>query len=118
MSRDAPTENPRDAGVDLEQALTALVWAEPSLAQDPAAALARLGVDLPDGVHLEIRVQRRDTLYFVIPPSAGDGGGDGQVLNQMDLWGSGDQFIWIMPQDTKLALLEMREQCRRSVQAG
>jgi len=30
----------------------------------------------------------------------------------MDLWRSGDQFVWIMAQDAKVALLEMREQCR------
>ena len=34
------------------------------------------------------------------------------VVNQMDLWRSGDQFVWIMPQDAKLALLDMREQYR------
>ena len=30
----------------------------------------------------------------------------------MDLWRSGDQFVWIMPQDAKVALLDMREQYR------
>ena len=30
----------------------------------------------------------------------------------MDLWRSGDQFVWVMPQDAKLALLTMREQYR------
>lgn len=102
---------PRHA-VELEAALTALAWADPSVADDPAAALARLGVTVPDGVRVDMRIQRRDTLYFVIPPSAADGGEVDGVVNQMDLWRSGDQLVWIMPQDAKVALLDMREQCR------
>ena len=34
------------------------------------------------------------------------------MVNQMDLWRSGEQFIWIMPQEAKMALLKMREQYR------
>lgn len=98
--------------VELEDALTALAWADPSVAADPAVALARLGVAVPEGLRVDLRVQRRDTLYFVIPPSAEDGGEVDGVVDQMDLWRSGDQFVWVMPQDAKVALLEMREQCR------
>lgn len=98
--------------VELEAALTELAWADPSVIDDPTAALARLGVTVPDGVRVDVRIQRRDTLYFVIPPSATDGGEVDGVVNQMDLWRSGDQFVWIMPQAAKLALLDMRQQCR------
>ena len=66
-------------------------------------------------VRLDVRVQRRDTLYFVIPPADTDGGDTDHVLNQMDLWGSGDQFVWVLPQDEKIALPNMREQYRRTV---
>ncbi|MFN8025017.1 MAG: nitrile hydratase [Acidimicrobiia bacterium] len=97
----------------LEDALTELAWADPSVAHDPHTALARLGVTVPEGMQVDVRVQRRDTLYFVIPPAAADGGEAAGVVNQMDLWRSGDQFVWIMPQDAKVALLDMREQCRR-----
>jgi hypothetical protein len=97
---------------DLEQALTLLAWSDPAFADDPAAALARLGVDIPEGLRLDVRVQRRDTLYLVIPPAAGQGETADAVVNQMDLWRSGDQFVWIMPQDAKVALLQMREQYR------
>jgi hypothetical protein len=96
---------------ELEQALTALAWADPAVAADPAAALARLGVDVPDGMRFDIRIQRPDTLYLVIPPVADNAPPD-QVVNQMDLWRSGDQFVWIMSQDAKLALLQMRRQYR------
>ncbi|HUL99974.1 MAG TPA: nitrile hydratase [Mycobacterium sp.] len=99
-------------GVELEQALTQLAWADPSVVDAPVAALARLGVTVPDGLRLDVRIQRRDTLYFVVPPMASDGGEVDGVVNQMDLWGSGDQFVWIMGQDAKVALLDMREQRR------
>ncbi|PVZ08175.1 nitrile hydratase [Actinomycetospora cinnamomea] len=96
---------------DLEQALTALAWGDPAVLQDPAAAMSKLGVDVPNGMRLDVRVQRRDTLYLVIPPASPDGE-PGGVVNQMDLWRSGDQFVWILSQDAKLALLGMREQFR------
>jgi hypothetical protein len=96
----------------LERALTELAWGDPGVADDPAAALARLGVEVPAGLRIDVRVQRPDTLYLVIPPAYPDGGGDEGVVNQMDLWRSGDQFVWIMPQDAKVALLAMREQYR------
>lgn len=101
----------RDAG-DLETALTELAWSDPGVADDPAAALARLGVEVPAGLRVDVRVQRPDTLYLVIPPAAPDGGEVEEVVNQMDLWRSGDQFVWVMPQEAKVALLEMREQYR------
>ncbi len=96
----------------LEDALTRLAWADPSIADDPAAALAHLGVMVPEGMRLDVRIQRPDTLYFVVPPTAADGGEVGGVVNQMDLWRSGEQFVWIMGQDAKVALLQMREQFR------
>ncbi len=34
------------------------------------------------------------------------------MVNQMDMWRSGEQFVWIMPQEAKLSLLQMREQYR------
>jgi hypothetical protein len=99
---------------DLEQALTALAWRDPSTVDDGAAALAALGVDVPAGMRVDLRVQRRDTLYFVIPPSAADGGDPDRVVDQMDLWSSGDQFVWILPQDAKVDLLDLREQYRHA----
>lgn len=96
---------------DLEQALTALTWGDPAVVQDPVAALSALGVEVPAGMRLDVRIQRRDTLYLVIPPVTSEAGATG-VVNQMDLWRSGDLFVWIMSQDAKLALLSMREQFR------
>jgi hypothetical protein len=48
----------------------------------------------------------------VIPPAFSDEEEHEQVVNQMDRWRSGEQFIWIMPQEAKMALLKMREQYR------
>ena len=98
---------------DFEQALTAAAWRDPAVAEDAAATLSALGVDVPDGYEVDVRVQRRDTLYLVIPPAVADGVRVDDVVNQMDLWRSGDQFVWIMPQEAKVALLQMREQRRR-----
>jgi len=97
---------------DLEQALTMLAWSDPAVTKDPAAAFAQVGVEVPAGWRVDLRIQRPDTLYLVIPPAFSDEGEHEQVVNQMDLWRSGEQFVWIMPQEAKLALLEMREQYR------
>ena len=103
---------------DVELALTRLAWNDPSMAEDPAAALSQLGVDVPAGLRFNVRIQRPDTLYLVIPPAYSDDGEPERVVNQMDLWRSGDQFVWIMPQDAKVALVQMREQYRDHVAQG
>jgi hypothetical protein len=100
--------------VDLEQALTMLAWSDPAVTGDPVAVFAQLGVQVPAGWRVDLRIQRPDTLYLVIPPAFSDEEEHGQVVNQMDLWRSGEQFIWIMPQEAKMALLKMREQYRDS----
>jgi hypothetical protein len=97
---------------DFEQALTMLAWSDPAVTEDPAAAFAQLGVHVPAGLRVDLRIQRPDTLYLVIPPAFSDQGEHESAVNQMDLWRSGEQFVWIMPQEAKLALLEMREQYR------
>jgi len=84
----------------------------PAVTKDPAAAFAQLGVQVPAGLRVDLRIQRPDTLYLVIPPTFSDEGEHESVVNQMDLWRSGEQFVWIMSQEAKLALLQMREQCR------
>jgi len=112
---DEPTAHVGATGpdaADLEQALTVLAWSHPAVTEDPAAAFAQLGVEVPAGWRVDLRIQRPDTLYLVIPPAFSDEGEHERVVNQMDLWRSGEQFVWIMPQEAKLALLEMREQYR------
>lgn len=108
---DVTQSGDHDRTVELEQALTALAWADPAIAADPAAAFAQLGIDIPDGMQVDIRIQRPDTLYLIIPPVA-DNRPPEEVVNQLDLWRSGDQFVWMMSQDAKLALLQMRRQYR------
>jgi hypothetical protein len=100
----------------LERALTARAWRDPDFAHllesDPRSALAAMGIEVPDNVKLDIRTQRRDTLYFVIPPLAERPEDADRVINQMDMWQSGDLFCWIMPQALKLELLGMRQSYR------
>jgi hypothetical protein len=78
--------------IELEQALTVLAWSDPAFADDPSAGLSQLGVEVPAGLRFDVRVQRRDTLYLIIPPASSDGATD-SVVNQMDQWRSGDQFV-------------------------
>jgi hypothetical protein len=115
--KDSPTDR-GSTDRELEDALTELAWSDPSVAADPEAALASLGVHIPRGMRVDVRVQRRDTLYFVIPPAADDGGDPDHVVDQMDLWDSGDQFVWVLPQDQKVSLLDLREEYRRNRAAG
>ncbi|MFJ3975277.1 nitrile hydratase [Streptomyces sp. NPDC090021] len=113
--KDEPEENAGSDGpgsLDLEQALTILAWSDPALTENPGAALTRLGIDVPPALRFDVRVQRPDTLYLVIPPVSCEEDGGENVVNQMDLWRSGEQFVWILPQDAKTSLLGMREQYR------
>jgi len=100
----------------LERALIEKAWQDPEFCRlmehDPKSALKTLGVKVPDRVNLTIRMQRRDTLYFVIPPLAKHPEDASAVINQMDLWQSADLFCWIMPQALKLELLAMRQAYR------
>jgi len=107
--------------MSLERDLTARAWSDPAfaaqLAAEPEAALAALGVTVPEGMRIDIRLQRRDTLYYVIPPFA-PGADPNVITNQMDLWRSADEFIWIMPEDAKVGLLAMRRQHRAWTDSG
>ena len=100
----------------LEQALTKRAWRDPDFARlletDPRCALEAIGVEVSGNVKINVRMQRRDTLYFVIPPLAERPEDADTIINQMDLWQSGDLFCWIMPQVLKLELLKMRQSYR------
>jgi len=104
------------AGASLERRLVELAWTDPAFAErlrtDPRGALASIGVEVAADVKIDVRQQRRDTLYFVIPPLAANPEEAETVINQMDLWDSGDLFCWIMPQALKLELLRMRQSFR------
>lgn len=102
----------------LERRLVELSWTDSAFAEllrkDPRQALASIGVEVSPGVKIDVRQQRRDTLYFVVPPLATSPESAETVVNQMDLWQSGDLFCWIMPQALKLELLRMRQSYRRN----
>ena len=104
--------------ISLERRLVELAWTDRAFAEllqkDPRQALARIGVEVSPGVEIDVRQQRRDTLYFVIPPLAERTEDAETVINQMDLWQSGELFCWIMPQALKLELLRLRESFRRN----
>lgn len=110
------TKSEREAS--LERRLIELAWTDRAFAEllqkDPRQALASIGVEISPGVKLDVRQQRRDTLYLVIPPLAERKEDAEKVINQMDLWQSGELFCWMMPQTLKLELLRMRESYRRN----
>jgi hypothetical protein len=57
----------------LSELFTEQAWRDPFarlLESDPKSALAAFGVEVSDNVKINIRMQRRDRLYFVIPPLA------------------------------------------------
>lgn len=103
-------------GASLERRLVELAWTNPAFAallrKDPRGALAVIGVEVSPGVKIDVRQQRRDTLYFVVPPLAAKPEDAEKVINQMDLWQSGELFCWMMPQALKLELLRMRQSFR------
>jgi len=102
----------------LERRLVELAWTDRAFAEllqkNPREALASIGVEVSPGVEIDVRQQRRDTLYFVIPPLAEPTEDADKVINQMDLWQSEELFCWIMPQTLKLELLRMRQSFRRN----
>ena len=111
-------ESKKAMDVTLERRLIELAWTDPAFAEllqkDPRQALATIGIEVSPGVKIDVRQQRRDTLYFVIPPLAARQEEAERVINPMDLWQSGDLFCWIMPQALKLELLRMRQSFRRN----
>lgn len=73
-----------------------------------------MGIEVPPGVKMKVVVQRRDRIYFTIPPAR-----DPQLppptapLNQMDLWSSSGLFIWLVPVAAKFKLLALRNAARK-----
>ncbi|WP_454916392.1 hypothetical protein [Xanthobacter sediminis] len=103
---------------DFERELTKRVWTDDAFAaqveSEPVAALKSMGVEVPAGVKVKVVVQRRDTVYFTIPPVR-----DPQSpvpatpLNQMDVWSSKGLFIWVVPVAAKFKLLALRNAARK-----
>ncbi|MFG1404273.1 hypothetical protein [Xanthobacter sediminis] len=102
---------------DFERELTRRVWSDDAFAaqveSDPVAALKTMGVEVPAGVKVKVVVQRRDRVYFTIPPARVPGApSPSSPLNQMDLWSSQGLFIWLVPVAAKFKLLALRSAAR------
>ncbi|WP_243274242.1 Rid family hydrolase [Streptomyces albus subsp. chlorinus] len=109
----ARTTSPTGEDQDFETALTRRAWEDPSFAarleREPLKALASMGVHVPPGVNVQVRLQKRDTLYYVLPPAKQPDEPDRrEPVNLMDLWRSGDNFVWLLPERLKSELLAMR----------
>lgn len=61
-------------GQTFKRALTERAWCDPDFARlredDRRSAVAAMGGEVSDNVRIGVRVQRQDTLYFVISPLA------------------------------------------------
>jgi hypothetical protein len=102
---------------DFERQLTKRVWTDAAFAaqveRDPVAALESMGVAVPADIKVKVVVQRRDRVYFTIPPArAPNAPKPLSPLNQMDLWSSQDLFIWLAPVAAKFKLLALRDAAR------
>lgn len=103
---------------DFERELTKRVWTDDLFAahveSNPAEALKTMGVEVPAGVKVKVIVQRRDTIYFTIPPTREpQAPKPAAPLNQMDLWSSKGLFIWLVPVAAKFKLLALRDAARK-----
>jgi hypothetical protein len=103
---------------DFEQELTKRVWTDDAFAaqveSNPVEALKSMGVEVPAGVKVKVVVQRRDTIYFTIPPARAPRSPPAMTpLNQMDLWSSKGLFIWLVPVAAKFKLLALRNAARK-----
>jgi len=102
---------------DFERELTRRIWTDDQFAaqieDDPITALKIMGVEIPTGVKVKVVVQRRDRIYFTIPPvRMPQAAAPAAPLNQMDLWSSQDLFIWLVPIAAKFKLLALRNAAR------
>jgi hypothetical protein len=100
---------------DFEKELTRRVWTDDVFAaqveSDPVGALGSMGVEVPAGIKVKVVVQRRDRVYFTIPPARASNSPQAP-LNQMDLWSSKGLFIWLVPVAAKFKLLALRNAAR------
>lgn len=103
----------------LEYALVEKAWKDTAfreeLERNPNLALRSLNVTVLEGVKVVVRVQRPDTLYYMIPPLAKPGEDTTRPINQTDFWRSGDIFLWIVLEPLKVALLQMRQAFRQAM---
>jgi hypothetical protein len=103
---------------DFERELTKRVWMDDAFAEqietNPVQALKSMGVEVPAGVKVRVVAQRRDTIYFTIPPARDPQSPPPPTpLNQMDLWSSKGLFIWLVPVAAKFKLLALRNAARK-----
>lgn len=101
---------------DFETMVTRRIWSDPEFAkavqESPAEALAQLGVTVPAGVKVEVVVQQPDTLYFAIPPARQTPESQEFRQTQMDIWSSGDSFIWMNSASQAFNMLAIRSSVR------
>jgi hypothetical protein len=98
---------------DFEYYLTKHVWDNLNFArqleEDPIQALRSININVPPEVKLQVIVQEPNTIYFTLPPIKKDTEPDHQESpEEMDIWSSGESFVWISPVEAKFNLFRLR----------
>lgn len=98
---------------DFEYLLTKRAWEDKEFAEllsrEPHEALSQLGVSVSGEVTVKVILQDRGTLYFIIPAFDENRCTEEPFqLNQVDIWSSGQMFLWLASAEQKAKLLQIR----------
>jgi hypothetical protein len=99
---------------DFEYYLTKHAWENPEFAlfleKDPIGVLKSIGLDVPDNLKLRVIVQRDDTIYLAMPPAkrSDESAPENITEELMDIWSSGNFFIWFSPLALKYNIFKLR----------
>ena len=110
----APNPESAQGEKDFEYYLTKHAWENPEFAlfleKDPIGALKSIGLDVPDNLKLRVIVQRDDTIYLAMPPAkrSDESAPENITEELMDIWSSGNFFIWFSPLALKYNIFKLR----------
>jgi hypothetical protein len=96
---------------DFEYYVTKLAWEDAEFAEmlqkDANAALSSKGIEVPNNMKVVAKVQKKDTIYLSLPPKKSESS-KSVIKEEMDVWSSGNFFIWFAPVANKFSLIKMR----------
>jgi len=98
---------------DFEYFLTKACWDDPGFSkrieENAEEALKEKGLTIPDGLKIRVKVQKDNTIYLAIPPRNTSSASQIEtVTEEMDVWSSGNFFIWFAPLALKFNLFALR----------
>ena len=98
---------------DFEFYITKLAWDDAEFAKmledNPVKALESKGIKVSKDIKLNIVLQKKNTIYFSIPPAKKTDESPKESSPEiMDVWSSGNFFIWFAPVALKFCLFQLR----------